>query len=481
MTSYVSRDHLERAAADEATLDRALGHARAFLATLPERPVRADASPAELLAAFGGPLPDDPEDPADVVDRLAAAAGPGLVASQSGRFFGWVIGGALPAALAADWLTSVWDQNAGLLAAAPAAVAAENVAAGWLRDLLALPAGSTVGLTTGACMANFTGILSGRQAVLARAGWDVEVDGLQGAPRIRVLAGDQRHVTVDAALRYAGLGAGRTVLVETDDQGRMRADALARALAEGEAGQPTIVCAAAGNVNTGAFDPLAEVCDLAHARGAWVHVDGAFGLWAAAAPSTRHLAAGAERADSWASDAHKWLNTPYDCGIVAVADAEVHTRALGAHAAYFGAEGDLVDPLALVPDFSRRARGFPVWAALASLGRWGVADLVERCCAHARRLAAAVGALPGADVLNDVVLNQVLLRFTDDTTTDAVVRGLVEDGTVFVTGSTWKGRQAMRVSFSNWRTTDEDVDRTVDAVARVLAAISRPEHSPGRA
>ena len=451
----------------ERALDRAQAHAMRWLAALPDRPVNAAASAEQLLVAFDEPLPDAPADPAEVVDRLAVTAEPGLVASPSGRFFGFVIGGGLPAALAADWLTAAWDQNAGLAMVAPAEAAVEKVAAGWVLDLLGLPSDASVGFVTGGCMANFTCLAAARHRVLAKAGWDVEADGLQGAPEITVVASAERHVTIDAALRYLGLGSRRVVAVDADQHGRIRPAALAAALRDVEG--PVVVCLQAGNVNTGACDQFTDCIDAAKSHDAWVHVDGAFGLWAAAAESTRPLVAGVAAADSWATDAHKWLNVPYDCGLAIIADSSAQAGSMGAHASYLVQGGPVPDQMDLVPEFSRRGRGFPVWAALRSLGRQGVADLVERCCAHARRFAAGVADMPGARVLNDVVLNQVLVRFgDDDEVTREVVRRVLADGTAFMTGTTYHGQAAMRISVSNWSTTEADVDASLAAIRRCL-------------
>jgi glutamate/tyrosine decarboxylase-like PLP-dependent enzyme len=455
----------EMTAALRVAHDRALD----WLESLPWRPVRASATVEELLGVLDRPLPDQPTDAATVVDELVRACEPGLVATPSGRFFGFVIGGVLPAALAADWLTSAWDQNAGLVAVAPAEAVVEAVASRWLLDVLGLPATASVGFVTGGNMANFTCLAAARHRVLAKAGWDVEAYGLHGAPEITVVVGDERHVTVDVALRYLGLGAQRSVQVATDRQARIRPEALAAAL-ERVSG-PAIVCLGAGNVNTGAFDAFPEAIAAARAHDAWVHVDGAFGLWAAAAPATRHLVAGVAGADSWAVDAHKWLNVPYDSGLAIVADPQVHASALGAHASYLIQGGRLPDQFDLVPEFSRRGRGFAVYAALRALGRSGLADLVERCCGHARRFAEGLAAMPGVQVLNDVVLNQVVVRFgDDDEISREVVRRVLDDGTGYMTGTTYKGVAAMRISVSNWSTTQDDVDRSLDALRRIVAA-----------
>ncbi|MBP2418812.1 pyridoxal phosphate-dependent decarboxylase family protein [Microlunatus capsulatus] len=401
--------------AERRVMDRVVAEAVDFLGGLDERPVCAAHDVDQVAEALGGPLPETGEDPVAVLDALVAGAGPGVVATPSGRFFGWVIGGVLPAALGADWLTSLWDQNAGLLASSPAAAGAERVAAGWLLDLLGLPADAGVGFVTGAMMANFTCLAAARHAVYRRIGWDVEADGLTGAPSLTVVVGEERHDTVDVALRYLGLGPARSVVVPADGQGRLRLDALAAAL-EARAPGPLVVCLQAGNVNSGAFDPLGPAVDLVHAHGGWAHVDGAFGLWAAAAPGLRHLTAGHERADSWATDAHKTLNVPYDSGLAVVADAAALHAAMGVHAAYL-IQDERPDPIASVPEFSRRARGFTVWAALRSLGRTGVAELVQGFVDRAHRFAAALDALDGVAVVNDVDFTQVCLAFDGDVET----------------------------------------------------------------
>jgi len=391
------------------------------------------------------------------------------------RYFGFVIGGGYPVAVAADWLTSAWDQNAGIYATSPAAAVVEHVAATWVRTLLGLPPTAGVGFVTGGQMANFTCLAAARHDVLRKAGWDVEEHGLYGAPPITVVVGDEAHVTIFSALRYLGLGAGRVRTVEVDGQGRMRPDALAATLATCDG--PTIVCAQAGNVNTGSFDSLAEIAPLTRGRAAWLHVDGAFGLWAAASPALRHLVAGVELADSWATDAHKWLNVPYDSGLAIVADASAHRAAMSITAAYLvpGAS-DERDPLDWAPEFSRRARGFPVYAALRALGARGVAELVGRCCALARRMAQRLAAAPRVTVLNDVVLNQVLVRFAapDGGDADAFTRAVVEqvqrDGTCWLSGTTWQGKAAMRISVINWSTTEADADRSAAAILKAAKA-----------
>jgi glutamate/tyrosine decarboxylase-like PLP-dependent enzyme len=440
-----------------------------YLESLGERPVFPQVTPEELRAALGGPLPEEPVDPEQVLEDLAAGAEPGVVAMGSGRYFGFVIGGALPAALAADWLTSAWDQNAGLYVGGPSASVVEQVTREWLVELLGLPAEASIGFVTGTQMAHVTGLAAARFHVLDAAGWDVGADGLTGAPPVRVLVGEKRHVTVDRALRLLGLGA--PTLVAADDQGRLLVDPLREALGEG----PTIVCAQAGEVNTGAFDPLPEIADACDEAGAWLHVDGAFGLWAAVAPSRRHLVEGIERADSWTTDAHKWLNVPYDSGIVLCAHPESHRAAMTITASYLiqdeGARR-VRDQVDWVPEFSRRARGFPVYAALRSLGRSGIAELVERCCAGATRFAAAIAKLPDVELLNQVVLNQVLFRFESDERTDEVLRRVQEDGAVWMSGTTWNGRKAIRVSVSNWQTGDEEIGLAVRAFESALQAVA---------
>jgi glutamate/tyrosine decarboxylase-like PLP-dependent enzyme len=448
------------------TLERAFEEATAFLDGLGERSVapRLDVDGVEAL--FDADLPAEGVDSLTVVDELIAGAEPGLVAMPSGRFFGWVIGGGLPAALAADWLTSTWDQNAGLLASSPAAAGVERVAGTWLLDLLGLPATAAVGFVTGAMMSNFTCLAAARHDVLRRVGWDVENDGLPGAPQVTVVVGEERHDTVDVALRFLGLGQARSVVVPADEQGRIRLEALKETLRTIPAG-PLIVVLQAGDVHTGAFDPLGEAIDVAHEHGAWVHIDGAFGLWAAASSQLRHLTAGVERADSWTTDAHKTLNVPYDSGIAIVRHPDALYAAMGVHAAYL-IQDDRPDPVATVPEFSRRARGFAVWAALRSLGRSGVARMVEGFCEHARHFAAGLEAMDGVRVVNDVVYTQVVVSFGSDGVTREVARRLLAEGTAWMTPSVWQGQAVLRISVSNWRTTEADVDRSLDAVRRVL-------------
>ena len=448
-------------------LDRARVLADAYLRSLPERHVGPRAGRDELLEALGTPLSQHGEPGERVLDLLAAQAERGMSACGSPRYYGFVIGGALPVALATDWLVSAWDQNAGIHAISPFASAVEEVAGNWLLDLFDLPRDAGVGFVTGCQMASFTCLAAARHAVLRRAGWDVEADGLPGAPRIHMVLSAESHVTIDVALRYLGLGTRNVHRVDTDAQGRMHADHLRDVLANLDG--PTIVCAQAGNVNTGAFDPLRAIGELCKAKDAWLHVDGAFGLWVRASAQLASLADGIELADSWATDAHKWLNVPYDCGVAIVRHADDHRRAMTSAAAYLiqthGPERDAVD---WVPEFSRRARGIPVYAALRALGRQGVADLVERCCDRARRIAHLLAAEPGVRVLNDVAINQVLVRFgEDDETTRAVVSGVQADGTCWLSGTTWHDMAAMRISVSNWATSEEDARRTADAILRI--------------
>jgi len=457
---------------------RAAELALEFLAGLAERPVGRPVAVASLRAALAAPLPEEGEDPRAVVEALARAADPGIVASAGPRYFGFVTGGSLPAALGADWLASAWDQNGWTYVASPAASVAEEVAAGWLVELLGLPAGTSVGFTSGATLANFTALAAARHALLARAGWDAEEQGLFGAPPLTLLAGEAAHATIFAALQMLGLGRGRVQRVAADGAGRMRPEALRDALAA--APGPAIVCAQAGEVNTGNFDPLEEIAALCRARSAWLHVDGAFGLWAAASPSLLPLVRGAEQADSWTVDGHKWLNVPYDSGFVFVRDAAAHRAATSLGAAYFvvSAEGER-DSFHFVPESSRRARGFPVYAALRSLGRRGVAELVERCCALARRMAERLRAAEGVELLNEVVLNQVLVRFAPpaggdaDAFTREVIQRIQADGTCWLGGTTWRGRAAARISVSNATTTEADVDRSADAILRCASEARR--------
>jgi glutamate/tyrosine decarboxylase-like PLP-dependent enzyme len=461
-------------------LDAAVSHARAWLASLADRPVVPRQAHDDLLAGFPQELPDEGEDAVEVIDRLAAAAEPGLVASTGPRYFGFVIGGSVPAALGADVLTGAWDQNAGLYVSSPAMSIVEELAGRWILELAGLPETAGVGFTTGATMANLTCLAAARSAVLDRAGWDVEANGLAGAPPVRVIVGDEVHATVPYALRLLGFGGRTAIRVPVDGQGAMRPDAL-REILRAEPDRPTIVAAQGGNVNTGAFDPFEPIVDAAHEAGAWVHVDGAFGFWAAASPELRHLTEGMNRADSWTTDAHKWLNVPYDCGIAIVRDARWQQRAMSLSAAYLLAAERERDPYDWVPDASRRGRGATVYAAIRSLGRRGLAELVERDCRLARRFADSLRGRDGIRILNDVVLNQALVRFDDpaapddvaagDARTRAVIAAVQRDGTMWAGGTTWRGLAAMRISVSSWRTTDADVDRSAEAVLGALRSL----------
>jgi aromatic-L-amino-acid decarboxylase len=463
-------------------LEQARVAASKFLQELPARRMAPRRDFAAMVAAVDRPVPDGPAAPGEVIEELVEAVEPGLCAMPSGRFFGWVTGGALPSAVAADWLTSAWDQCAHSAEATPAAVAVERVALRWVAELLELPVGSGV-LVTGAQMANFIGLAVGRAEVLRAAGWDLDAEGLAGAPRIEVVAGAERHATIDKALRMLGIGTRQLRVIEADREGRMRADRLDLA---GEA--PLLVCAQAGNVNGGAFDPLSEigarVAAARRSRPVWLHIDGAFGLWARASASAtrRGLVEGADAADSWATDGHKWLNTPYDCGIALLRDAAAHRRAFRGGAAYLSDDAAGAHPFHHAPELSRRARGFALWAALRELGRRGVAELVERCCGHAQTFAHELAAIDGVEVMNEVALNQLVVRFCDphgrddDAHTREVLARVIRDGTCYPSGTTWRGVAAIRISVSNWSTDDDDVRASVAAIAKAHrdAAASSP-------
>jgi glutamate/tyrosine decarboxylase-like PLP-dependent enzyme len=439
-------------------------HSLEWLESIADRPVRATLSGDELRQMLGGPLPHEGIDAEALTGTIAHAALRGTVASAGPRYFGFVVGGRLPAALAADWLVSTWDQNAGLFVLSPLVSVIERIAGSWLLELARLPSAWSFGFVTGCQMANFTGLAAARHRVLRNAGWDVEENGLFGAPPIQVVVSEEAHYTIFMALRLLGMGAARLQRIPTDDQGRMRADELAKILHVQNG--PCIVCAQAGNVNTGAFDPLEDVAGLAKGCGAWLHVDGAFGLWATASGERASLLRGIERADSVATDAHKWLNVPYDCGIVFCADEAAHRSAMSLAAAYIVATGSERDPHEFVPEESRRGRAVPVYAALRSLGRQGFADLVERNCRQARRFADGLRAA-GHEVLNDVVLNQVLVTFGSAEQTQRTIKAIQEEGTCWCGGTIWRGRTAMRISVSNWSTTDEDIELSLDAMLRV--------------
>jgi glutamate/tyrosine decarboxylase-like PLP-dependent enzyme len=465
----------------ERVLDLAAAESRRWLRDLPRKKVRPDASVEELREAFHRPLPEEGLEDAAVIRHLIQASHGGLMGSPGPRFFGYVIGGSFPVALAADWLTSSWDQNSGLYSATPAGAISEEVAVEWVLEALRLPAGSGVGFVTGCQMANTTAIAAARHAVLGRAGWNVEDLGLQGAPKIHVLVGEQAHATIHTALRLVGLGQSTAIPVKADAQGRMIPEALRRAIEPIEGA--IIVCTQAGNVNSGAFDPLEEIIGIAHAKEAWVHVDGAFGLWARASTRYEHLAAGAETADSWATDAHKWLNVPYDNGIVIVRDRTAHLGATSVKASYLihseGSSGAPRDQLDWTPEFSRRGRGFTVYATLLHLGKRGVAELVERSCDHASRIAALLGEHEGVSILNDVVLNQVLVDFEaphgveHDPFVHRLIAAIQEEGTLWLSGTQWDGRAAVRISLCNWATSEEDIERSAKAILRCYGEVRR--------
>ena len=455
-------------------LDEARKLATTFIESLPTRPVHATASVDQLRAALKRPLPEEMRDPHEVLRELAANADAGIIGSAGPRYFGYVIGGSHPIAVGADWLSSAWDQNAGIYSTSPMNSVIEEAVREWVLELLDLPRSAGVGYVTGGQMANTTSLAAARHEVLRRVGWDVELHGLQGAPRITVVVSAEAHITIYAALRFLGLGSENVLKVDTDEQGRMIASKFNETIEQCDG--PIIVCTQAGNVNTGSFDPIDEIVAAAHRRNAWVHVDGAFGLWASASPHYRHLVKGFAAADSWATDAHKWINVPYDCGMTIVANASAHRAALAVTASYLeqsaGAERDCID---WVPEFSRRARAIPLYATLQFLGRDGVADLVERCCRHASRFAQLLGEEKGVEILNDVVLNQTLVRFhaegmDSDALTRATVKRVQDDGVCWLSGTTWKNVAAMRISVSNWSTTEADVEMSAAAILSAYRA-----------
>jgi glutamate/tyrosine decarboxylase-like PLP-dependent enzyme len=459
---------------DRPALERAAAHALAHLDGLDTAPVAARALLGELRQALSGPLPEHGIPAAQVVDELAAGVRGGIMGSQSGRFFGWVIGGGLPAAIAADWLTSVWDQNAGIHACSPAASVVEEIAGEWLVELFGLPQGTSFAFTTGTQMAHATCLAAARHGVLASRGWDVERQGLNGAPKVRILATADRHGSVDRAVRLLGFGTQSIEPLAVDEKGRVTRAVLGAALAASDL--PAVVVLQAGELNLAAFDSFAELAPLARDAGAWVHVDGAFGLWAKAAAAKRDLVRGIELCDSWTTDAHKVLNVPYDCGIAFVRDAAAHRASMTLSTSYLPARGDARDEIDWNPEFSRRGRGFAVYAAIRQLGRTGLEDLVERLCRHAATLAERVGCLPGAELIAVPCFNQALVRFRspqaagvdDDRRTDAVIAAVNASGEAFFGGVAWRGRRAMRMSVCNWRTTDDDIARAVAAIAAAL-------------
>jgi glutamate/tyrosine decarboxylase-like PLP-dependent enzyme len=449
-----------------AALDMARDLAARFLEGLDSRKVGAAADAGALRAALGGTLPEGPEDAASVIASLARSMEPGLLGTGTGRFFGWVIGGALPAAIAADWLASAWDQNAAAYATSPACSVLEEVCGAWLKSLLNIPAEASFAFVTGCQMAHATALAAARHRLLAERGIDVEADGLAGAPPIRILTGETRHESLLRAARLVGIGTRAIEIVPVDAGSRLRMDALARALAASD--RPTVVCLQAGEMNTGAYDPFAEACALARAHGAWVHIDGAIGLWAAASPRLRPLMAGAEGAQSWATDGHKWLNVTQDCGYVFIADSAAHRAAFAQSTSFAHAVDATRRQLEWGPEWSRRARAMPTYAVLRSLGRAGVAALIESCCDHAQALVRGLGALPGVKVLAWPSINQALVRFGDDARTDAVVDAIQRDGEAFFGATTWRGQRAMRISVCDWRTDAQAVDRAIKAVEKAM-------------
>ena len=464
-------------------LETAARPALSFLAQLDRAPVAPTASLEQLRNRLVKPLTDRGIPPAQVIGELGSDVDGGILGSAGGRFFGWVIGGSLPAALAADWLTSVWDQNAGLYACGPAAAVVEEVAGEWLKEILCLPATASFALVTGCQMAHTTCLAAARHAVLRDRGWDVQRRGLFSAPLIRLISSSERHGTFERAIRLLGIGLDQITYLPAGEDGRLRADALEQALRT-DPDAPTIVLLQAGDVNIGAYDSFANLIPIAKRYSAWVHVDGAFGLWASACPRLRHLTAGIESADSWATDGHKWLNVPYDCGYAFVTDPDAHRAALTYRAPYLTHDTQARDQMDWTPEWSRRARGFATYAALRQLGRDGIADLVDRCCRYAHSLVTRIGSLPGAEMLWEPVINQGLVRFLDpglgaspadhDRRTDEVIAAILASGEAFFGGTTWRGQRAMRVSVCNWQTSDADVNRTVNAVAELMSRVPQP-------
>jgi glutamate/tyrosine decarboxylase-like PLP-dependent enzyme len=461
------------------TLDAAFTQAVNHLESLDQTSVAATAELATLRARLNKPLARAGIAPEQVIQELNADVAGGLLGSAGGRFFGWVIGGALPAAVGADWLTSVWQQNSALYACSPAAAVVEETVGVWLKEILCLPPAASFALVTGCQMAHVTCLAAARHALLKRRGWDVESQGMFGAPAIRILSSTECHGSFERAVRLLGFGQSQVKLLPADDQGRLIPAALEDELKK-ESTAPTLVLLQAGDINIGAYDEFEKLIPIAKRYGAWVHVDGAFGLWAGASARFRHLVKGIDAADSWATDGHKWLNVPFDSGFAFVADMEAHRASLSIRASYLTHASDARDQVDWNPEWSRRARGFPAYAALRQLGRDGVAELVERCCRHAHSLTTRIGALPGAEVLWEPKINQGLVRFLDqrvgaaetdhDRRTDEVIAAILKTGEAFFGGTTWRGKRAMRISVTNWRTTDADVDRVVKAVASVLGA-----------
>jgi glutamate/tyrosine decarboxylase-like PLP-dependent enzyme len=444
-------------------LSDAARRAQRYLGGLAARPVSPSRTALDGLRTLARQLQDEPLEPLQVLKELDEIGSPAAVGTAGGRYFGFVIGGSLPAALAANILAAAWDQNAAMETSSPIGAELEKVCRGWLTSLLGLPEQTEIGFVTGATMANFAGLAAARHALLETMNWDVEANGLFGAPPIKVLVGEEVHVSLLKALSMLGLGRDRVFRVPVDGQGRMVPGKIPKIDA------PTIVCLQAGNVNTGAFDPAAEIASRLRGTGAWIHVDGAFGLWAAASPSKRHLVDGLQQASSWATDAHKWLNVPYDSGLVFVRDPRHLNAAMSSSAAYL-IEGETRDPHLFVPEISRRARAIETWAALRSLGKKGLAALIDTCCAHAQRMAHALQEA-GFDVLNEVVLNQVLVAFGSPQVTRRVIAAIQRDGTCWAGETAWQGKTAMRISVSSWATTDRDIDQSLEAIIRIASQV----------
>jgi len=461
------------------SLETALHHALHHLESLHARRVAPSANLEELRSRLAAPLAAEGLPAEQVVSELARAVDGGLLGSGGGRFFAWVVGGALPAAVAADWLTSAWDQNAVLYATSPAAAVVEEVTGGWLKDVLGLPEHASFTMATGAQMAHVTCLAAARHALLEQRGWDVEQHGLYGAPSIQILSSSERHGSLERAARLLGLGRAQMISLSTDTHGRLDPPAFEQALA-GSGSAPAIVWLQAGDINNGAYDSFETIIPIAHRHRAWVHVDGAIGLWAAASPRLRHLVAGVEQADSWVTDGHKWLNVPFDCGYGFVAHPEAHRASMSLRAPYLTQQTEAREPMDWTPEWSRRSRGFSSYAALRQLGRNGIAEMVDRCCLHAHSLATRIARIPGAEMLWEPVINQGLVRFLDprpgaspedhDRRTDEVIAAIVATGEAFFAGTTWRGRRAMRISVCNWITSGDDIDRAVNAVFGVLAS-----------
>lgn len=454
------------------SLEAAVRHASAYLDSLHERPIRGPEPYENIRRRFAMPLADDGVEPERIIDELACAADPGIIASSGGRFFAWVIGGTLPSALAADWMVSAWDQNAALYACSPAAAIAEEVAGAWLKEILGLPAAASFAFTGGCQMAHITGLIAARHALLEKAGWDVEEQGAAGSPAIRIFTSVQRHGSFARAARMLGFGARNIITLDTGSDGRLLPEALEAGLRQHNS--PAFVLLQAGEINTGIFDDFSALIPIARRHGAWVHVDGAFGLWAAASPRYRHLTAGIDQADSWATDGHKWLQTPYDSGYAFIAHPEPHRASISYRASYLTKAVEGRDEMDWNLEWSRRARGFSTYAALRELGRNGVAELVDRCCQHAVALTEGIGGLEGAEVVWHPVINQGLVRFRDksgdhDRRTDEVIGKIVASGEAFFGPSTWRGMRVMRISVSSWQTTSDDVRRTIGAVRKILS------------